>query len=267
LRRRPFTVMSAIAALLAASACGGVAAQPGSNTSAPQVSGSLTVLAAASLTDAFTEIGDQVHRKYPGISTTFSFAGSPTLVTQIQQGAPADIFAAADEANMQKVVGGGFASGTPSVFAHNKLEIAVHAGNPKHIASVTDLANSAIKVVVCAPGVPCGTYSTTTFGKAGITVKPVSQETDVKSVLTKVELGEADAGIVYVTDVQAAKASGSQVDGVVIPDNLNTTAEYTIAELRTTQSDTAAKVFVDYVLGGDGQKTLASFGFESKTAT
>jgi molybdate transport system substrate-binding protein len=265
LRRRPFAVMSAIAALLLVSACGGVAGGPASSPSAPQISGNLTVLAAASLTDAFTKIGDDLHRKYPGIASTFSFAGSPTLVTQIQQGAPADIFASADQANMQKVVNGGFASGTPSVFAHNKLEIAVQAGNPKHIASVTDLANSAIKVVVCAPGVPCGTYSTATFGKAGITVKPVSQEQDVKSVLTKVALGEADAGIVYVTDVKAAKASGSQVDGVTIPDNLNTTAEYPIAELKTTRSDPAAKAFIDYVLSDDGQKTLESFGFMPRT--
>jgi molybdate transport system substrate-binding protein len=265
LRRRPFAVMSAIAALLLVSACGGVAGGPASSPSAPQISGNLTVLAAASLTDAFTKIGDDLHRKYPGIASTFSFAGSPTLVTQIQQGAPADIFASADQANMQKVVNGGFASGTPSVFAHNKLEIAVQAGNPKHIASVTDLANSAIKVVVCAPGVPCGTYSTATFGKAGITVKPVSQEQDVKSVLTKVALREADAGIVYVTDVRAAKASGGQVDGVTIPDNLNTTAEYPIAELKTTQSDPAAKAFIDYVLSDDGQKTLESSGFMSRT--
>jgi molybdate transport system substrate-binding protein len=256
--------MSSIAALLMA-ACGGVASQPAAS-SAPQVSGNLTVLAAASLTDAFTKIGDDLHRKYPGIATTFSFAGSPTLVTQIQQGAPADIFASADQANMQKVVGGGLATGTPSVFARNKLEIAIQAGNPRHIASVTDLASSANKVVVCAPDVPCGTYSATTFGKAGITVKPVSQEQDVKSVLTKVALGEADAGIVYVTDVQAARAAQSQVDGVTIPDSLNTTAEYPIAELKTTQSDAAAKVFIDYLLGADGQKTLEGFGFMSKTA-
>ena len=116
---------------------------------------------------------------------------------------------------------------------------------------------------VCAPGVPCGTYSTTTFAKAGIKVTPVSQEPDVKSVLTKVGLGEADAGIVYVTDV---KSAGSQVTGVVIPDNLNTVAEYPIAELKTTQSQEAATTFIDYVLGSDGQKTLESFGFESKTA-
>jgi molybdate transport system substrate-binding protein len=259
LPRRLSILMLPVALLLAA--CGGVAAQPSPTPS--QVSGSLTVLAAASLTQAFTRIGTDVHAKYPGIDVKFSFAGSPTLVTQIQQGAPADVFASADQANMQKVVTGGFTTGTPAVFAHNKLEIAVQAGNPKHITSLSDLANPAVKVDVCAPGVPCGTYSTTTFGKAGVKVTPVSQEQDVKSVLTKVGLGEADAGIVYVTDV---KSAGSQVEGVTIPDNLNTTAEYPIAELKTTQSEPAAKAFVDYVVGTQGQKTLASFGFLSKTA-
>ena len=256
---RVVILLSSAAALLIA-ACGGVAAQPGPT---PRVSGSLTVLAAASLTSAFTRIGDDVHEKYPGVDVKLGFAGSPTLVTQIQQGAPADVFASADQANMQKVVTGGFTIGAPAVFAHNRLEIAVQAGNPKHIASLDDLASPAIKVVVCAPGVPCGTYSTTTFGRAGITVKPVSQEQDVKSVLTRVGLGEADAGIVYVTDV---KAAGSQVEGVAIPDNLNTTAEYPIVELKTTRSDSAARAFVDYVVGAEGQRTMASFGFLSRTA-
>jgi molybdate transport system substrate-binding protein len=254
-------VTSAIAGLLLA-ACGGVAGQPATGP-ASQVSGTLTVLAAASLTQAFTKVGDQLHTRHPGLDVKFSFAGSPTLVTQIQQGAPADVFASADQANMQKVVAGGPAAGTPAVFAHNKLEVAVQAGNPKHIASVTDLANPAIRVDVCAPGVPCGTYSTTTFGKAGIKVTPVSQEQDVKSVLTKVGLGEADAGIVYVTDVQSDRG---QVEGVTIPDSLNTTAEYPIVELRSTQNEAAAKAFVDSVLGAEGQRTLASFGFLSKTA-
>jgi molybdate transport system substrate-binding protein len=255
---RPSVPVSAIAGLLLA-ACGGVASQP----AAGQVSGSLTVLAAASLTQAFTKVGDQLHARHPGLDVKFSFAGSPTLVTQIQQGAPADVFASADQANMQKVVTGGLAGGTPAVFAHNKLAIAVQAGNPKHVTSVTDLANPALKVVACAPGVPCGTYSTTTFARAGIKVTPVSQEQDVKSVLTKVGLGEADAGIVYVTDV---KSAGGQVEGVTIPDSLNTTAEYPIVQLKAAQNEAAAKAFEDYVLGPAGQRTLASFGFLSKTA-
>ena len=259
--RRVSILLSAAALLIGA--CGGVASQPAASPTS-EVSGSLTVLAAASLTAAFNKIGADLHTRYPGVDVKFSFAGSPTLVTQIQQGAQADVFASADQANMQKVVTGGFNMGTPSVFAHNKLEIAVQSGNPKHITSLSDLANSAIKVVVCAPGVPCGTYSTTTFGKAGITVKPVSQEQDVKAVLTKVGLGEADAGIVYVTDV---KAAGTQVEGVTIPDSVNTTAEYPIVELKTTQGESAAKAFVDYVVGTQGQKTLERFGFLSRTAS
>jgi len=259
--RRVSVPLSAAVGLLLA-ACGGVAAQPAAGP-APGVSGTLTVLAAASLTQAFTKVGEQLHTRYPSLDVKYSFAGSPTLVTQIQQGAPADVFASADQANMQKVVTGGLTAGTPAVFAHNKLEIAVQAGNPKHIAALSDLAGPAIKVDVCAPGVPCGTYSTTTFARAGIKVTPVSQEQDVKSVLTKVGLGEADAGIVYVTDVRSA---GSQVDGVAIPDDLNTTAEYPIAELRSTQNEAAAKTFVDYLVGAQGHQTLASFGFLSKTA-
>jgi molybdate transport system substrate-binding protein len=238
-------------------ACGG-AASSSSPSPTPKLSGTVTVLAAASLTGAFTKIGDQLHAKNPGLDVKFSFAGTPTLVAQIQQGAPADVFASADQKNMQTVVTGAFTSGTPNVFAHNKLEIAVGAGNPKHIASVSDLTNSAIKVDVCAPAVPCGSYATTVFGKAGVKVTPVSQEQDVKSVLTKVSLGEADAGIVYVTDV---KSAGSTVAGVQIPDDVNVTADYPIVELKSEQNSTAARAFVDYVLGSQGQKVLKGFGF------
>ena len=252
------SVLASAAAAAALAGCGGVASQPGPASPTSSISGTLTVLAAASLTQAFTTAGNDLHARYPDLDVKFSFAGSPTLVTQIQQGAPADVFAAADNANMQKVVSGGFALTAPSVFAHNKLEIAVQSGNPKHISSVSDLANPAIKVVVCAPGVPCGTYASTVFGKAGVKVTPVSQEQDVKSVLTKVGLGEADAGIVYVTDVRSA---GTQVQGVVIPDDLNTTAEYPIVELKSEQNAAAARAFVQYVLGATGQKLLAGYGF------
>ena len=166
--RRLFALVSASAGLLLA-ACGGAApsSQPSPSPS-PKLSGTLTVLAAASLTGAFTKIGDDLHAKNPDLDVKFSFAGTPTLVTQIQQGAPADVFASADQKNMTTVVSGGFNAGTPQLFAHNKLEIAVAAGNPKHITSVNDLTNSAIKVDECAPAVPCGSYATTVFGKAGI---------------------------------------------------------------------------------------------------
>ncbi|MBO0685016.1 MAG: molybdate ABC transporter substrate-binding protein [Candidatus Dormibacteraeota bacterium] len=255
--RRRWTLLSAAAGLLLL-ACGGTASSQGSPSPSAKPSGTLNVLAAASLTGAFTTIGDQLQAKYPGLTVKSSFAGSPTLVTQIQQGAPADIFASADQANMQKVTSGDLSQGQPQVFVHNRLEIAVQAGNPKHITKVSDLANPALKVAVCAPGVPCGTYSTTVFGKAGIKVTPVTQETDVKAVLTKVGLGEADAGIVYVTDV---KAAGSSVEGVQIPDDLNVIADYPIVQLKSEQNPTAAKAFIDYVLGADGQKVLKDAGF------
>jgi molybdate transport system substrate-binding protein len=254
--RLPTLLSAAVGLLLVA--CGGTASSQASPSPSAKASGTLNVLAAASLTEAFTKIGDHLHAKYSGLSVKSSFAGSPTLVTQIQQGAPGDVFASADQANMQKIVTGDLNQGQPQVFAHNKLEIAVQAGNPKHITRVSDLSNPAIKVVVCAPGVPCGTYSTTVFGKAGIKVTPVSQETDVKSVLSKVSLGEADAGIVYVTDV---KAAGSSVEGVQIPDDLNVTADYPIVQLKAEQNATAAKTFVDYVLGPQGQRVLKSYGF------
>lgn len=249
---------SAVGLLLVA--CGGVSSSqtsPSPSASA-KPSGTLTVLAAASLTGAFGKIGTQLHAQDPGLDVKFSFAGSPTLVTQIQQGAPADVFASADQPNMQKVVNAGLNGQPPAIFAHNKLEVVVQAGNPKHVKAVSDLANPAIKVDECAPAVPCGSYATTVFGKAGIKVTPVSLEQDVKTVLTKVGLGEADAGVVYVTDV---KAGGTTVEGVQIPDNLNVTADYPMVELKSTQNAAAAKTFIDYVKGPEGQKVLKGYGF------
>jgi molybdate transport system substrate-binding protein len=218
------------------------------------------VLAAASLTDAFNKIGAQLKAQHPGAQVKFSFAGSPTLVTQIQQGAPADVFASADQANMRKVVDGGLNSGQPRVFARNKLQIVVQAGNPRQIKSVADLANPAIKVDVCAPGVPCGTYATTVFGKANAKVTPVSQEDNVKAVVTKVALGEADAGIVYATDV---KAGGDKVQGVTIPDDQNVLASYPIVQLEAATNEEAAQALIALVTGSQGQKTLAGYGFLS----
>jgi molybdate transport system substrate-binding protein len=239
-------------------ACGGVASSSPSPSPSPKLSGNLTVLAAASLTGAFTKIGTQLHARNPALDVKFSFAGTPTLVAQIQQGAPADVFASADQKNMQTVVTGGFNAGTPNVFAHNKLEIAVGAGNPKHVTSVSDLANPALKVDVCAPAVPCGSYSTTVFGKAGVKVTPVSQEQDVKSVLTKVSLGEADAGIVYVTDV---KSAAGRVSGVDIPEQHQIVARYPIAVMKDSKKAQLAHRFVDYVLSPAGQTVLATYGF------
>ena len=230
----------------------------------PSYSGSITVLAAASLTGAFTKIGSDFEKEHPGTSVKFSFAGSSTLVTQIQQGAPADVFASADQPNMQKIVDGALNQGSPETFARNRLEIVVHAGNPKQIAGLSDLSRSGLIVVLCAPAVPCGRYGSQALQMAGVTVKPASLETDVKAVVSKVALGEADAGIVYVTDV---KAGGSSVAGVPIPDSQNVIATYPIVTLKDSQNLSLATAFIGYVLENDaqahrgGQLTLRQFGF------
>lgn len=243
------------AALLVAASCGSSAS---SNASGNGLSGTVVVLAAASLTSAFDRIGKEFHEANPSVQVKFSYAGSSSLVTQIQQGAPADVFASADTTNMDKVTSDGLAEGSPSTFARNQLEIATEKGNPKNIKTVQDLANPSLKVVVCAPSVPCGAYSTEVFQKAGITVNPVSEETSVSGVVTKVSLGEADAGVVYITDV---KASGDKLTGVPIPPELNVIATYPIVELKNAPNHKAAQAFINFVLGQSGQKALQDFGF------
>ncbi|MEX1105066.1 MAG: molybdate ABC transporter substrate-binding protein, partial [Ilumatobacteraceae bacterium] len=168
------------------------------------VSGAVTVFAAASLTAAFTEIGDAFMVENPDATVTFSFAASSELVTQIGEGAPADVFASADSSNMTKLIDAGNNRSEPVVFATNLAEIIVGPGNPTGITGVADLANPDLIVVMCAPEVPCGKYASKVFEQAGMTVTPKSLEENVKAVVTKVTLGEADAGIVYLTDVTAA---------------------------------------------------------------
>ncbi len=187
----------------------------------------------------------------------FSFGGSSSLAAQIQEGALGDVFASADQPNMQKLVQAGLTAESPMVFARNDLEIVVGKGNPKHIASLADLARTGLVVVLCAPAVPCGHYAAQALQKAGVSVKPASQEADVKSVLSKVALGEADAGIVYVTDV---KAAGHSVDGVAIAPELNVVAEYPIVILKDSQNRALARAFISYV-HNSGRQTLARYGF------
>ena len=214
----------------------------------------MTVFAAASLTDAFTEIGDAFTSANPDVDVTFNFAASSELVTQINEGAPADVFASADQANMAKLAD----AGEPQVFATNVLEIAVAPGNPLGIDSVADLADADLIVVTCALEVPCGTYAAEVFTNAGVDVTPKSYEENVRAVLNKVVLGEADAGIVYATDVRAAEGDA---DGVEIPADVNVVAEYPIVAVPTAGNADAAGAFVDFVLGDAGQETLASYGF------
>jgi len=217
----------------------------------PAATPTIQVFAAASLTDAFKAEAAAFH----GARVQLNFGGSSTLAAQIAQGAPAEVFASADQASMQRVVGAGQAA-AHAVFATNRLQLVVGPGNPKGIHSLADLARPGLVVVLCAPAVPCGAYAAQALGKAGVTVHPASQEQDVKAVVTKVALGEADAGIVYQTDVRAA---GRAVAGVEIPAGENVIAEYPIAVLRGAGPEATA--FVDFVRSSEGQRILAGFGF------
>jgi molybdate transport system substrate-binding protein len=227
-------------------------------SSSPSLSGSITVFAASSLTGAFNTLGKQFEAAHPGVTVTFSYAASSALATQITSGAPADVFASASKKNMDQVVTAGDAS-SPSNFAKNVMEIAVPPANPANVAGPTDLAKSTVKVALCQPQVPCGSTAAAVFTNAKITVKPVTLEPDVKSVLGKVELGEVDAGVVYVTDVLAA---GSKVKGVEIPAAVNASTSYPIAALRKSSNSVLAQAFVAYVLSSDGQAVLTAAGFE-----
>lgn len=225
--------------------------------SATPESGKIIVFAAASLTGTFTTLGRQFEAAHPGTTVAFDFGASSTLAAQIVQGAPADVFASAAPKNMDQVVTAKDAA-DPTVFATNDMEIAVPPGNPAKITKLSDLAGKGVKVVLCGAAVPCGVTARKVFTNAGLTVTPVSDEADVKSTLTKVELGEADAGIVYVTDVLAA---GSKVRGITIPAAVNATTSYPIAALTHSQNHALATAFVDYVLSADGEAVLAGAGF------
>ncbi len=229
----------------------------GSTTAA--ITGTVNVFAAASLQESFTTLKKQFEAAHPGVTITPNFGASSALATGITQGQPADVFASASQTNMDTVVkAGGAASSTP--FAKNVGEIAVPAANPAGIAAVADLAKAGVKVAVCQAQVPCGGIATKVFANAKITVTPVSQEADVKAVLTKVSLGEVDAGIVYVTDV---KSAGDKVKGIEIPADVNASTTYPIAALTKAANPAAAKAFVDYVLSPEGMATLKAGGFAS----
>jgi molybdate transport system substrate-binding protein len=221
-------------------------------------SGALVVFAAASLTDAYTELGEAFEAEHPDLSVTFNFAASSELVTQIGNGAPADVFASADLANMTKLTDAGDNDGAPVVFATNRSAIIVAPDNPLGITGVERLADPQLIVVVCAPEVPCGRYAAQIFERAGVAVTPDSYEENVKGVVTKVTLGEADAGIAYATDLIAA---GDEASGVEIPGDVNVIAEYPIAVTVDAPNGSAARAFVDFVVGPAGQDILASYGF------
>jgi molybdate transport system substrate-binding protein len=258
MRSRRLSFLVVVAALLAA--CGS-SGGTGSTSPSP-LGGTVSVFAAASLTASFNALGASFQSANPGVTVKFNFAGTPTLVTQIEQGAPADVFASADTTNMDNLKGAGFTTGTPQVFARNQLEIVVAPGNPKGITGLADLAKAGLIYITEAPTVPAGKYALQALAKAGVTVTPKSLETSVTGVISKIELGEADAGIVYTTDV---KAAGSKVQGVPIPDVDNVIATYPIVAVKASTNSAAANAFIAYVLSATGQSTLQSFGFLSAT--
>ncbi len=267
MRRFPLLTLFAATAALAVgmAGCGSSddnSSSPGaaaSSSASPSLSGGITVFAAASLTESFTELGKQFESANPGTKVTFSFAASSALAMQINSGAPADVFASASQKNMDQVVTAGGASGS-KVFAKNVMEIATPPSNPANVASVNDLAKSTVKTALCQPQVPCGSVAQQVFTNAKITVKPVTLEPDVKSVLSKVQLGEVDAGVVYVTDV---KAAGAKVKGVQIPTDVNASTDYPIASLTKSANAALASAFEDFVLSPAGESVLSAAGFQA----
>jgi molybdate transport system substrate-binding protein len=249
--------MRRLAAVLLLVVLGGCTNDTVSGSDAPEKT--LRVYAAASLQGAFTEIGKRFEDANDGVTVKFTFGGSADLVAQIQQGAPADVFAAADTATMGKAVTAELVGGAPVDFASNRLEIATPPDNPARIDSFDDLARSGVKVVVCAPEVPCGAAAKRVEKVAGVAVKPVSEEQSVTDVLGKVISGEADAGLVYVTDVIGA---GAKVHGVTFPASREVVNTYPIASLRTADDESLAAYFTDYLNGPEAQSVLSTFGFQ-----
>ena len=218
----------------------------------------LTVFAAASLKSTFSDLGAQFENDHPGTAVTFNFAGSADLVAQLAQGAPADLFAAADATNMAKAVGAGLVTGAPADFASNTLTIVTPPGNPRRIASFADLGTPGTLVVVCAPQVPCGSATEKIEKATGVTLAPVSEESAVTDVLGKITSGQADAGLVYVTD---AAGAGDKVTVVPFPESVAAVNTYPIATLAAAPSPTAAQQFVELVTGPRGQQALSAAGF------
>ncbi|MFE4670351.1 molybdate ABC transporter substrate-binding protein [Streptomyces sp. NPDC056716] len=254
------------AAMLALSGCGGSdSSSSGSDSSAspsgsasPEFSGEITVFAAASLQGSFETLGKQFEDAHPGTTVTFSFGGSDALAASITGGAPADVFASASPRTMEIVTDAGDAEGTPATFARNELEIATLPGNPDKITSLEDLTNPDLKVVLCDETVPCGAAAQTALDASDLKLTPVSYEEDVKSALNKVVLKEADAAVVYKTDVQAA---GDTVEGVEFPESADAINDYPITLLKDAPNAGTAEAFIELVRSAEGQKVLTDAGF------
>lgn len=260
----PTSAPTSVAASASASSPASTPAGAGSASSTAAAAGgdgaggTVTVFAAASLKSTFTELGRTFEQQNPGTTVSFSFAGSSDLVTQIVAGAPADVFASADEKNMAKATDAGVVAGHPTDFATNTLTIVTAPGNPKSITGFADLARSDLQVVVCAPQVPCGSATEKVEQDTGVTLTPVSEESSVTDVLGKVRTGQADAGLVYVTD---ARSAADEVSAVDFPEASAAVNTYPIATLTGAAQPALATRFVELVTGPDGQRVLQDAGF------
>ncbi|RBO94273.1 molybdate transport system substrate-binding protein [Nocardia puris] len=256
--------MRMIRTLGAATAALGVVALAGCGsdepTAAPDggVSGTVTVFAAASLTETFTELGEKFEAEHPGVKVVYSFGASSALAEQINQGAPADVFVSAAPRNMQQVVDTGEVTAEPTVFVRNRLEIAVPAGNPGGITGLADFGKTEPTIALCAEQVPCGAAAQKVFEVAGITPHPDTREQDVKAVLTKVTLGEVDAALVYRTDVRAA---GDKVEGIEFPESQQAVNDYPVAPLSGAPNAAAAETFVAFITSDEADAVFEAAGF------
>lgn len=263
MRRSVLTLIVAAAVGLLLAGCGSSSTpaapsgKPASGSGAAPVSGTVNVFAAASLKGTFTKLGQQFEAAHPGVKVAFNFGPSSGLAAQITQGAPADVFASASTKNMGGIVTAGQAT-SARIFASNTMEIAVPPNNPARIKALGDVAKPGVKLALCQSAVPCGKTAAQVFVNARIPLAPVTQEVDVKAVLTKVTLGEVDAGVVYVTDVRAA---GAKVKGIEIPANVNASTRYPIATLTKAPNKAAARAFTAYVLSARGAGVLTAAGF------
>ncbi|MBZ6200958.1 molybdate ABC transporter substrate-binding protein [Streptomyces olivaceus] len=266
-RRTSQLAGAGVAALLALSACSssdsGSDAGSGSDTGSgsggsDKVSGTVNVFAAASLTESFTELGKTFEKEHPGTKVVFNFGGSDSLAAGITSGAPADVFASASPKTMKVVTDADAAAGTPVTFVRNRLEIATLTGNPDGVSSLKDLTGDDLKVVLCDKTVPCGAAAQKALTAADLKLTPVSYEEDVKSALNKVVLKEADAAVVYKTDVQAA---GDKVEGVEFPESAKAVNDYPITLLKDAPNSAAGKAFMELVRSAEGQKVLTGAGF------
>ncbi|PBC76753.1 molybdate transport system substrate-binding protein [Streptomyces sp. TLI_235] len=268
-RRSAVAALAAVALAAGLTACGSSggsssnaaptsSASAGASSSAAKVTGNLTVFAAASLKETFTDLGKKFEAANPGVKVTFNFGGSSALAQSILSGAPADVFAAASPATMKTVTDAKAAGGEPKVFVKNTLEIAVPKGNPKHIAGLKDLTG--VKVALCAKEVPCGAAALKALQAGGVNITPVTLEQDVKGALTKVELGEVDASLVYKTDV---KADAAKIDGVEFPEAAKAVNDYPIAALAKAPNAAAAAAFVAYIQSAEATRALTAAGFQT----